>query len=87
MIPQEVIAGFIGALIGSSKESHKNILGFFISVISGTASSIYITPVIVEKIQLSDQKMMLAMSFIVGTSGLKAVELITSKFNQKKEEL
>jgi len=36
---QSLIAGFVGALIGSSKESHKNIFSHFISVVAGTAAA------------------------------------------------
>ena len=88
MISQEVqsfIAGFVGALIGSSKESHKNHFQFFISVISGTASSVYLTPIIADAAHIENPKMMLGMSFLIGTLGLRAVEMATSKFNLKKQ--
>ena len=82
---QSFIAGFVGALIGSSKESHKNIFSFFISVVSGTASSVYLTPIIADAVHIDNPKMMLGMSFLIGTLGLRAVELATSKFNLKKQ--
>lgn len=85
---QSLIAGFIGALIGSSKESHKNPFSFFISVLSGTASSVYLTPILADAVHINDPKMMLGMSFLIGTLGLRAVELATSKLNlPKKKEI
>lgn len=86
---QQLIAGFIGSLIGSSKESHKNQFSYFISVLSGTASSVYLTPIIADSLHINNPKFMLGMSFLVGTLGLRAVEMVTAKLNlsKKKEEI
>ena len=85
---QSLIAGFVGALIGSSKESHKNIFSHFISVVAGTAAAHYLTPIIADSLHMANPKMMLGMSFLIGTLGLRAVEMATSKLNlSKKKEL
>ena len=83
---QSLIAGFIGALIGSSKESHKNIFSHFISVIAGTAAAHYLTPIIADSLHMGNPKMMLGMSFLIGTLGLRAVEMATSKLNLGKKK-
>jgi uncharacterized membrane protein YeaQ/YmgE (transglycosylase-associated protein family) len=83
---QSLIAGFVGALIGSSKESHKNIFSHIISVIAGTAAAHYLTPIIADSMHMANPKMMLGMSFLIGTLGLRAVEMVTSKLNLKKKE-
>ena len=83
---QSLIAGFVGALIGSSKESHKNIFSHFISVIAGTAAAHYLTPIIADSLHMANPKMMLGMSFLIGTLGLRAVEMATSKLNLSKKK-
>lgn len=90
MTPQEIqslIAGFIGALIGSSKESHKSPFAFFISILSGTASSVYLTPIIADSFHIDNPKMMLGLSFLIGTLGLRSVEMVLIKLNLSKKEV
>lgn len=83
---QNFIAALIGSIIGASRDNHKNFLSYIISVISGTASSVYLTPLIASLIQLTDAKYMLGLSFLVGTLGLKTIEFFSKRLLNQLEK-
>lgn len=78
---QQIIAGFFGSIVGISRQSHKNFGALVISVISGTASATYLTPVIAAPLNIKDPKYMLGLSFLMGTLGLRGVEIVTAKLH------
>jgi len=78
---QQIIAGFFGSIVGISRQSHQNFGALVISVISGTASATYLTPVIAAPLNIKDPKYMLGLSFLMGTLGLRGVEMVTAKLN------
>ena len=45
-----LLAGFIGALIGTDWNKIKNVLQGAITVLSGTASAIYLTPIMAHQL-------------------------------------
>jgi hypothetical protein len=81
---QQIVAGFFGSLVGVSRQSHKNIGGLVIAVLSGTASATYLTPIIADQLKIVDPKYMLGLSFLMGTLGLRGVEFITEKLQLTK---
>lgn len=85
---QNFLAALIGSIIGASRDNHKNVFSYILSVITGTASSVYLTPIIASMLQMSDAKYQLGLSFLVGTLGLKTIEFfskrITTQLEQKK---
>jgi hypothetical protein len=81
---QQIVAGFFGSLVGVSRQSHKNIGGLVIAVLSGTASATYLTPIIADLLKINDPKYMLGLSFLMGTLGLRGVEFITEKLQITK---
>jgi len=83
---QNFIAALIGSIIGASRDNHKNFFSYIISVISGTASSVYLTPLIASLIQLTDAKYMLGLSFLVGTLGLKTIEFFSKRLLNQLEK-
>lgn len=78
---QQIVAGFFGSIVGVSKQSHLNFGALVLSVISGTASATYLTPVIATPLHIKDPKYMLGLSFLMGTLGLRGVEIVTAKLN------
>lgn len=80
---QQIVAGFFGSLVGVSRQSHKNIGALVIAVMSGTASATYLTPIIADLLKITEPKYMLGLSFLMGTLGLRGVELITEKLQLK----
>lgn len=78
---QQIIAGFFGSIVGISRQSHQNFGALIISVISGTASATYLTPIIAAPLNIKDPKYMLGLSFLMGTLGLRGVEMVTAKLN------
>lgn len=78
---QQIVAGFFGSIVGVSRQSHQNLGSLIISVLSGTASATYLTPVIAAQLNIDDPRYMLGLSFLMGTLGLRGVEMITAKLN------
>jgi len=83
---QNFIAALVGSIIGASRDNHKNKISYFISVMTGTASSVYLTPLIASMLQMSDAKYQLGLSFLVGTLGLKTIEFFTKKLQEQLEK-
>jgi hypothetical protein len=84
---QQIVAGFFGSLVGVSRQSHKNTGALIIAVVSGTASATYLTPIIGDALKITDPKYMLGLSFLMGTLGLRGVELITDKLQLGKAKV
>ncbi len=78
---QQIVAGFFGSIVGVSRQSHQNFGALILSVLSGTASATYLTPVIAAPLHIKDPKYMLGLSFLMGTLGLRGVEMVTAKLN------
>lgn len=78
---QQIVAGFFGSIVGVSRQSHQNFGALILSVLSGTASATYLTPIIAAPLHIKDPKYMLGLSFLMGTLGLRGVEMVTAKLN------
>lgn len=83
---QNFIAAFVGSIIGASRDKHKNAISYSLSVVTGTASSVYLTPIIASMLQMTDAKYMLGLSFLVGTLGLKTIEFFSKKIQEQLEK-
>lgn len=83
---QNFVAAFVGSVIGASKETHKNHFSYALSVLTGTASSVYLTPIIASAINMTDPKHQLGLSFLVGTLGLKTIEYFSKKIMAQMEK-
>jgi hypothetical protein len=83
---QNFLAAFVGSVIGASRDNHKNVLSYILSVITGTASSVYLTPIIASMLQMTDAKYMLGLSFLVGTLGLKTIEFFSKRIQTQLEQ-
>lgn len=70
----QLLAGFIGAIIGTDWPRIKTILQGVITVLSGTASAIYLTPLVAKQIGWDQPHQMIGLSFLLGTLGLRTVQ-------------
>jgi hypothetical protein len=78
------VAGMVGSLLFVGKEGAKNIKQTFFSIITGTASANYLTPIVIELIKVENTKMENGIAFILGFIGLKGVEAISKRFFKDK---
>lgn len=69
-----LLAGFVGALIGTDWKKIKNVVQGIITVLSGTASAIYLTPMVAKQIGWEQPHQMIGLSFLLGTLGLRTVQ-------------
>ena len=83
---QNFIAAFVGSIIGASRDNHKNAISYAISVMTGTASSVYLTPIIATMLQMNDAKYMLGLSFLIGTLGLKTIEFFSKRIQTQLDK-
>jgi len=70
----QLLAGFIGAVIGTDWPKIKSIIQGIITVLSGTASAIYLTPLVAKQIGWDQPHEMIGLSFLLGTLGLRSVQ-------------
>lgn len=87
----QAIAGFVGSLIMVSKDTNKNLGASLSSVVAGTASATYLTPIVSDLFHIKEPKYMLGFAFLLGVLGLKGVELVLertgfSKMNPKSDK-
>ena len=69
-----LLAGFIGALIGTDWNRIKNVVQGAITVLSGTASALYLTPLVAKQLGWEQSHQMIGLSFLLGTLGLRTVQ-------------
>lgn len=77
------VAGLFGSLIFLGKQGAENIKQSFFAIITGVASANYLTPVIVEMLQVENNNYKSGIAFVLGYIGLKGVEAISKKFFTK----
>jgi hypothetical protein len=81
-----LVSGLFGAILMVSKTSSNNMKQTIISVLGGMASANYLTPVILDLLKITDEKLQNGLAFIVGFLGLKLVEVVSQKLMGKIEE-
>lgn len=70
----QLLAGFIGAIIGTDWPKIKSIMQGILTVLAGTASAIYLTPMVAKQIGWNQPHEMIGLSFLLGTLGLRTVQ-------------
>lgn len=78
-----LISGLFGAILMASKSAKGNIKSAIISIVGGMASSNYLTPVMIEMLNLKETKLQNGLAFIIGFLGLRLVEIVSEKFLNK----
>ncbi len=70
----QLLAGIIGAVIGTDWPKIKSVMQGIVTVLSGAASAIYLTPLVAEKLGWDKPHEMIGLSFLLGTLGLRTVQ-------------
>lgn len=79
-----VVAGFAGSLITVRGDGHKDWPTTITSLLAGTLSANYLTPIAVDALKIASSNTQYACAFILGFLGLHGVELIMKKLGLKK---
>jgi hypothetical protein len=75
-----MLAGLMGALMMMSKTAGLNNVRSLLATVGGAASANYLTPLILHITKLDpDPSYSYAIAFLLGFTGLRSIELITSK--------
>ena len=75
-----LISGLFGAILMASKNTETGIRSTILSIFGGMAAANYLTPVMIELLNLKEAKLQNGLAFIVGFLGLKLVEVLSNKF-------
>lgn len=77
------VSGFFGSLLLVGKQKEHNLREQIYSVIGGTMSANYLTPVIIDTFKLQTESLQYGVAFVVGFGGLKVVEFVYEKWFSK----
>ena len=75
-----LISGLFGAILMASKNAQTSIKSTILSIVGGMAAANYLTPIMIELLNLKEAKLQNGLAFIVGFLGLKLVEILSNKF-------
>ena len=75
-----LISGLFGAILMASKNTETSIRSTLLSIFGGMAAANYLTPIMIELLNLKEAKLQNGLAFIVGFLGLKLVEVLSNKF-------
>jgi hypothetical protein len=75
-----LISGLFGAILMASKNAETSIRSTVLSIFGGMAAANYLTPIMIELLNLKEAKLQNGLAFIVGFLGLKLVEVLSNKF-------
>ena len=72
-----------GAILMTTKSDKTDVKSVVLSLIGGMAAANYLTPVLVELLNITNIKNQNGIAFIAGFIGLKLVEIISENFIEK----
>ena len=75
-----LISGLFGAILMASKNAQTSVKSTILSIFGGMAAANYLTPIMVDLLNLKEAKLQNGLAFIVGFLGLKLVEILSNKF-------
>ena len=78
------VSGFFGSLMLVGKQREHNLREQVFSVIGGTMSANYLTPVVIDTFKLQTESLQYGVAFVIGFGGLKVVEFVYEKWFTKK---
>ena len=78
-----LFSGLFGAILMTTKSDKTDVKSVVLSLIGGMAAANYLTPVLVELLNITSNKNQNVIAFIAGFIGLKIVEIISENFIEK----
>lgn len=72
----QLLAGFFGAIAGTDWPKVKTVMQGLITVFVGAMSAVYLTPIVAHRIGWKTPEEMVGLSFLLGTLGLRTVQLL-----------
>jgi hypothetical protein len=77
------VSGFFGSLLLVGKQKNHSLREQIFSVIGGTMSANYLTPVVVNILGVKEESLRYGFAFVIGFGGLKIVEVLYEKYISK----
>jgi hypothetical protein len=78
-----LISGLFGAILMATKNAKTDTKSVMLSIVGGMSAANFLTPVLVDTLNIINIKHQNGVAFIAGFLGLKLVELISEKFLEK----
>lgn len=78
-----LISGLFGSILMATKNDKTDVKSVIISLVAGMSTANFLTPVLVDTLNIVNVKHQNGVAFIAGFLGLKLVELISEKFLEK----
>ena len=78
-----LFSGLFGAILMTTKSDKTDVKSVILSLIGGMAAANYLTPVLVDLLNITNSKNQNGIAFIAGFLGLKLVEIISENFIEK----
>jgi hypothetical protein len=78
-----LVAGFAGSLLTVKRDGHKDWFTTATSLLAGTLSANYLTPLVVDAFKMQNSNTQYAAAFIMGFLGLHGVEYVIDRFRKK----
>lgn len=79
------VSGFFGSLLLIGQQKKQNIREQIISIIGGTMSANYLTPVAIDFLKFENTSLHYGVGFVIGFGGLKVVEFLYNKWFTKEK--
>ena len=80
-----LFSGLFGAILMATKADKTDVKSVVLSLIGGMSAANFLTPVLVDKLNVTNVKHQNGIAFIAGFLGLKLVEIVSEKFLEKVE--
>jgi hypothetical protein len=78
-----LFSGFFGAILMATKAEKTDAKSVILSLIGGMSAANFLTPVLVDTLNVTNVKHQNGVAFIAGFLGLKLVEIVSEKFLEK----
>jgi hypothetical protein len=78
-----LISGLFGAILMATKSDKTDAKSVILSLVGGMSAANFLTPVLVDTLNIVNIKHQNGVAFIAGFLGLKLVEIVSEKFLEK----
>jgi len=78
-----LFSGLFGAILMATKSEKTDVKSVILSLIGGMSAANFLTPVLVDILNIQNVKHQNGIAFIAGFLGLKLVEIVSEKFLEK----